>query len=745
MKQYIKSIGQIVITVLFCSLLLASCIKKSNDNLDYVDPNIGGVGLLLQPTRPAVHLPNQMIRVYPSRKDYLDDQIRYFPLSLVSHRNGELFGVMPFTSGVKTLPPVSAWDENLEVTTPYFLSTWLVDNNITVEFTPGSKTGIFRFIFRDRNGRGVFFSGGGGTGWKQVSGNGFTSEQQFDGMKAFAYCTVDYESRLVDTIINGRRRQFAEFVGRGVESTEFRYSISFISSDQAIENFKSELENVSFDKLKADARATWSKVLGQINVKGGSEEDRERFYTALYRCYERMINIREGNHYYSNYDSIVHETDRDFYVDDWTWDTFLAHHPLRIILQPEKERDMIRSYVDMYQQSGWMPTFPVLYGDTPCMNGFHSTILILDAWRKGIRDFDVEKAYEGMRKNSTSATMLPWKNGEASVLDDFYREKGFFPALAPGEKETVKEVHSWEKRQAVAVTLGHSYDDWALGQMAKELDKKDDIALFGQKALNYKNLWNAGLGFFMPKDKDGNWIQIDPGWDGGMGGRDYYDENNGWTYLWQVQHDLPGLVDLMGGEDMFEKRLDQLFREDLGRSKYENWAKFPDFTGIVGQFSMGNEPSFFIPYLYNISGSPWKTQKRIRSLLGAWFPSNIFGIPGDEDGGGMSAFVVFSSMGFYPLTPGIPVYAIGSPVFERITIDLGGNKTIVIDAPGCSSVNKYIQKAWINGKPLDLPWITHEEIMSGGILKLEMGPYPNKNWGNGGLKDYEAVVESVLK
>jgi predicted alpha-1,2-mannosidase len=374
------------------------------------------------------------------------------------------------------------------------------------------------------------------------------------------------------------------------------------------------------------------------------------------------------------------------------------------------------------------------------MNGFHSSITLLDDYRKGIRNFDVKKAYEGMKKNATEATLLPWRNGSSCALDSFYRAKGYFPALHPDEKETVALVHPFENRQAVAVTLGDSYDSWAFAQMAKDLDQKPDYEKFILKAKNYKNLWRAEKGFFMPKDASGKWIDIDPTWDGGPGGRAYYDENNGWTYLWQVQHDIPGLIDLMGGKANFEQRLDQLFRESLNRSKYELWAKFPDFSGIVGQFSMGNEPSFHIPYLYNFTDSPWKTQKRVRMLLDTWFMDTIFGIPGDEDGGGMSAFVVFSGMGFYPITPGLPIYTIGSPVFSKTIIHLDNGKDFTILAPNCSDTNKYIQEAYLNGKPLNAPWFTHQDIINGGELKLVMGAYPNKNWG----KD-QSVLENILK
>jgi len=362
------------------------------------------------------------------------------------------------------------------------------------------------------------------------------------------------------------------------------------------------------------------------------------------------------------------------------------------------------------------------------MNGFHSSIVFLDAYRKGLKNFDIQKAYEGMRKNAMEATMLPWVNGPKTVLDDFYYAKGYFPALNPGEKDTVRQVHGFEKRQAVAVTLGNSYDDWALGELGKELGKQE-YPLFAARGKNYKNLWDPAKQFFLPKDDKGNWIRIDPKFDGGVGGREYYDENNGYTYLWQVQQDVPGLVNLMGGKKAFEDRLDQLFREGLGRSKQEFWNKFPDATGLIGQYSMGNEPSFHIPYLYNFTNSPWKTQKRIRYLLDVWFKDNINGIPGDEDGGGMTAFVVFSSMGFYPVTPGLPVYTIGSPLFSKVAIDLPNKKQFILTAKNCSVVNKYIQSAKFNGKTLNTPWFSHKQLVEGGHLELEMGPKPNKAWG----------------
>ncbi len=235
-------------------------------------------------------------------------------------------------------------------------------------------------------------------------------------------------------------------------------------------------------------------------------------------------------------------------------------------------------------------------------------------------------------------------------------------------------VDDFEKRQPIPVTLGISYDFWTLAELAKELGKTEDYKLFAPKAKDYKNLWNKEKQLFIPKDNKGNWIDIDPKSAGGRGYREFYDENNAWTYAWDVQQDIEGLTDLLGGKKAAENRLDQLFREPLGMRKSDFYVNGSNSTGMVGQFSMGNEPSFHIPYLYNYFDAPWKTQKRIRMLLDVWFKDNIFGMPGDEDGGGMSAFVVFSAMGFYPVTPGLPIYTIGSPIFETTTIDLPNNK-----------------------------------------------------------------------
>jgi predicted alpha-1,2-mannosidase len=260
--------------------------------------------------------------------------------------------------------------------------------------------------------------------------------------------------------------------------------------------------------------------------------------------------------------------------------------------------------------------------------------------------------------------------------------------------------------------------------------KEDDYNFFIRRSLNYKILFNRDTGFYHPKDSAGNWIEpFDYRFDGGMGARDYYDENNGWTYIWQPYHAFSDLIDMMGGKEKFDSKLDRLFSESLGRSKWQYYATMPDATGNVGQFVMGNEPSMHIAYLYNLAGKPWKTQKRVRMLLDTWFRNDLMGISGDEDGGGLSAFYVFSAMGFYPITPGIPEYQLGSPLFDNVKIHLQNGKTFSIIARNNSTENKYILSAELNGKRLTKPVITHNDIIEGGKLVFEMGNKPDYKWG----------------
>ena len=351
-------------------------------------------------------------------------------------------------------------------------------------------------------------------------------------MKAYVY--GEFSTPVTSTSSSSGDKQRLSISAK-VQTLEFRYGISFISVAQAKKNLQHEIPSAGFEAIQTAAKSRWNETLGRITIEGGTDAQRKVFYTALYRSSERMINITEDGQYYSAFDHKVHTDSRPFYVDNWLWDTFRALEPLQTLLNPEMESDKLQSYVRMYQQSGIMPTFAILTGPYACMNGNHSAPWFADAWFKGVRNFDLPIAYEGIRARSLDSTLLPWRLGPKTPLDDFYTEHGYMPALRPGEKETFPQVHPFEKRQPVPVTLGNSFDDWSIAQLARELNKPADEKLFLKRAENYRNLFRADKALMWPKDDAGKWIEpLDPKFDGGMGGRDYYDENNGYTYTWDV-------------------------------------------------------------------------------------------------------------------------------------------------------------------------------------------------------------------
>jgi len=743
------SIGFKLLFITVFYMVLTSCVQNTKSPVDLVNPNIGGISPLLETTVPLVNLPNSMMRIYRMPGNYQAEKISGFPFILCGHRNGTAGLLMP-TSGKRLTDPEmwkSYYDHDYEVCTPYYYSVWLEDPDINLEFTVAEKSSFYRLQWNKHDNKNLMMAINTTGSIKVVDKNTVEGYEIYQNkIKVFFYLKSE-KNFAADSLWDSNGKSSTGIASlEGIrpmisltfqlsekEKADFKMGVSFVDAEQARKNLEKDIPDWNFEVLKEKGRKKWNDALGKIEVKGGTADQQTVFYTALYRTYERMVNISEDGRYYSGFDNKIHpDNDTSFYVDDWMWDTYRASHPLHALLNPELEGLKIQSYVRMYEQSGWMPSFPILFGDNPCMNGHHSAAIIADAYFKGIRNFDVNKAYEGLKKNAMEATMLPWRNGPMCSLDTFYLAKGYYPALNPGEKETVSMVHPFEKRQSVALTLGHSYDDWCLALLAKALNKNDDYAYFQKRSHNFENLYNSETGFFAPRTADGTWVKnFDPKFSGGLGNRDYYDENNGWTYLWDVQHDISGLIHLMGGREKFVSRLDQLFIEPLGKWKPDYLQQMPDATGQVGQFVMGNEPGLHIPYLYNYAGAPWKTQQRVRMLLDTWFTNSPFGIPGDEDGGGLSAFVVFSSMGFYPVTPGTPVFNIASPVFTDVYVKLQNNKFFRIHAKGSSRQNKYIQNAILNGQQWNKPWFSWDDIKNGGELIFEMGPRPNYLWGSG--------------
>ncbi|OJV36718.1 MAG: alpha-mannosidase [Bacteroidia bacterium 43-41] len=717
----------------------------ASDPVDYVNPYMGNISHLLVPAYPTVHLPNSMLRVYPERNDYTGDRLSGLPVVVTSHRGSSAFNLSPYRGDMEGLQPVVQYSYDNEKITPYSYSVYLDDYGIDVRYALSHQSGVYSLGFSGSGNGNTFLvlnSRDGVLRWNGAAVSGY--QQLVNNTRVYLYLETEVEPQKVSSLQDGRQLDTHEASGKNAnlvlhfsketEKLNLRYGISFIDEEQAKQNLQREINDFDVDDIAEEGRKLWNETLGKISVKGGTEENRKVFYTSLYRTYERPVCISEGGRYFSAFDGMVHnDNGTPFYTDDWIWDTYRATHPLRVMIEPAMEVDILHSFLRMSEQmpNFWWPTFPEITGDSRRMNSNHGIATVLDACRKGLEGIDLERKYTAMRNALVEKTLAPWSAKPAGELDRFYQEHGYIPALREGEKETIPEVHSWEKRQPVAVTLGTAYDEWCLAQLAKELGKTDDYELFLQKSYNYRHLFNPETNFFHPKDKEGNFINpFDYKFSGGMGAREYYGENNAWIYRWDVPHNVADLIHLMGGRENFIRNLDQTFREPLGKSKYEFYAQLPDHTGNVGQFSMANEPSFHIPYLYNYAGAPWKTQKRIRKLVSEWFRNDLMGIPGDEDGGGMSAFVVFSQMGFYPVTPGSPTYNIGSPFFDEVTVRMGNGKTFRIVAGNNGPENKYIQSVRLNGKEWNKPWFSHDDIKDGGTLELVMGDKANKEWGS---------------
>ena len=707
--------------------------------VDYVNPNMGNISHLLVPTYPFVHLPNSMLRVYPMRESYTETQIDGLPVVLTNDRGSFAFHFCPFQGETENLKPVIKYAYDNEQTRPYRYQVDLDELGIHVDMVPSHQSAVYSIQY---GGTGVpSFVVSTDNGQLKLKGQSVSGYQWIDDKtKIFLYTEFNRKPSQAGALADGRilssqtdtqgkSAAIALAFGRNTTNLTVRYGISFISAEQAEKNLRREVKNENLDALANAGRKVWNNALSRITVEGGSDDDKTIFYTSMYRCMQRPILMNEDGRYYSGFDHSVHDGGgHNFYTDDWIWDTYRATHPLRVLTDAKTENDILNSYLLMAKQMGndWMPTFPSTVGDHRWMNCNHAVATMLDAYRKGLRGFDINEAYTAAKKGIEEKSLIPWCGAPAGILEEFYKKHGYIPSLQPGETETVPHISDWEQRQPVAVTLGTAYDEWCLSQIAKEIGNTDDERHYLQCSYNYRNLFNPTTRFFHPKDKDGHFI---PDVSYKYVGREYYCENNGYIHRWDIQHNIADLIELLGGEDSFVAALDSLFTTPLGMARWQFYNKMPDHGANVGMFSMANEPCFHIPYLYNYAGQPWKTQKCIRTLLHEWFRNDLMGVPGDEDGGGMSAFVVFSQMGFYPVTPGFPSYNIGSPTFSAIHITLDGGRIFTLKAIGVSAKNKYIQSAKLNGKPLNQAWFNHADMAKGGVLELLMGPRPNKSWG----------------
>lgn len=709
-----------IAAIIMLSFIMVSC-AADRQPVDYVNPYIGNISHTLVPTFPTVHLPNSMLRVYPERADYTSEYLDGLPVIVTNHRERSVFRLFVSNDEVDGTPVLLNYDN--EHITPYSFDMAIGDGAIDVNYAVSHQSAMYEF----KSLLPVNVSLSTTQGIVGADEHGVWGEQIVEGeTKVYVYIQT-LQKPVMTRVLNGGSL-FVMFFDE--ENVNLRYGVSFISVEQAKANLQREIKDYDIEALKMRGRKIWNEALGRIRVKGGSDDQKTVFYTSYYRTFERPICMSEDGRYWSAFDASVHDDyGVPFYNDDWIWDTYRAGHPLRVLMDHDIEENVLRSFLRIAEQSGtgWMPTFPEVTGDSRRMNCNHAVAAFADAIAKGL-DVDVEAAFDASYKALTEKTLAPWSGKPAGELDEFYWKNGYVAALLPGEKETDPVVDDWEKRQPVAVSLGTAYDCWCVARIAEAAGKDSLAVFFDRHSFNYRRLFNPETKFFHPKDSSGAFVEdVDYDFPGGLGAREYYDENNAWVYRWDVQHNIDDLIDLMGGNEAFCEELDRMFAEPLGRGKYAFYAKLPDHTGNIGQFSMGNEPSLHIPYLYNYAGAPWKTQKRVRQLLDTWFRNDVMGIPGDEDGGGLTPFVVFSSLGFYPVTPGKAEYAIGSPLFEDVSITLSNGKVFRIIAKNTSRENKYISSVMLNGRKLPRMFISHDDIMSGGTLVLEMTDRPQKD------------------
>ncbi|MCC8426526.1 GH92 family glycosyl hydrolase [Mucilaginibacter sp. UR6-11] len=709
---------------------------------DYVNLYIGSINPKTRSTSPVIKVPGGNMAIFPAftpeMEDlYLADKIYGFPLG---------FGSLMINKGELKLGAkanASKFDHDLETATPYYYQALLEDPNINTEYTMTDNTAIFRFTIPAGQATNVLLSLQGNANVEikndkviqgSTTGGGRRGANE---EKRYFYAELSKPGSSSGTWENDAQSATKSKSGRGigtylslasagqVQTVELKAGISSISVDDAKATIDKEIGKSTFGQIKNKAKDRWNTELGLIKVKGGTERQRAIFYSTLYRTRA----LRMGN----------------------VWDTYRSAYALQDLIKPEESIKAIKNFVKVYEQTGWLPSSGAMIGN-------HSTSVIVEAYFKGLRGFDVEKAYAGMRKNAMEATMIPWRDaGHTTELEQCYYDKGFYPALPiradadekqpvdmynrlPYQvrwtptlevKEWVPEVDSWHRRQSVSVTLEHCYDDWCLAQIAQALGKTDDYKLFMKRAHNYQNLYKPSIGLMAPKTADGNWVEpFDPKYSGGFAGEGYFAECNSWVYTWSVQHDIQGLINLMGSRQAFVDKLDELFSTGHSMDKLAFLGQFPDMTGLVGMYPQGNEPAYHIPYLYNYAGQPWKTQSRLRQLMDLWYDVTPQGLAGDEDGGATSSWYVFNAMGFYPQCPGRPVFDIGSPLFQETTINVGGGKTFVIEAKNVSGANKYIQSATLNGVAWNKPWMNNSDIVRGGRLVLVMGSRPNKSWGS---------------
>lgn len=758
-----------------CFSTITSVHASGTDNAKWVDPFIGTGGD--GHTFPGSVTPFGMVQLSPDTDEVfrgIDPQpeiykrcagYHYDDTSIVGFSHTHFSGtghsdlgdllIMPMTGEVHTQagdrehPETgyrSSFSHDRESASPGYYSVDLLDYNIKAELTTSPRVGMHRYTFENDDTAHIImdltsaiYNYKGKVIWSDAriidnqtilayrSTNGWAKQremyfairfsQPFDDIELInednnRYRCMDcMDKKKASTIVNHKIKHtagkavkiMAHFNNPNKKPILIKVGLSAVSRSNALENLETEVPHWDFDAVHHAARNQWNDRLNKVDVKG-TESQKRQFYTSLYHALQAPSLYQDVNGEYRGVDGEIHQgKDFEHYTLFSLWDTYRALHPLLTYIDPDRVSGMIQSMLVHYEQSydNMLPIWSFHAHETWTMIGYHAVSVIADAYLKGIRDYDIDLAWKAIRDTANSP-----------IYDAIpeYKKFGYVPMDVLPE--------------STSITLEYAYDDFAIAQMAKAMGKDKEAQHYFKRAQNYRNVFDPSVKFARGKDTKGNW---DPNWTKEeakyMGP---FTEGNSNQYSFYVPHDVAGLIDIMGNDETFTERLDALFDTELSADMIK---EHEDIAGLIGNYAHGNEPSHHIAYLYNYAGKPWKTQERIRQIMDTLSSDKPDGLAGNDDVGQMSAWYIFSAMGFYPVAPGDLSYAIGAPQIPEVTLTLAGKKTFKTIAHGLSEQNKYIKRATLNGKPLNRSYITHSDIVNGGVLEYEMSDTPNKNWG----------------
>ena len=747
--------------ILFClAIVIVACDKKaSNDYVQFVNPFIGTGGH--GHTFPGAVVPNGAIQPSPDTRidgwdacsgyHYSDSTINGFSHTHLSGTGCCDYGdvlIMP-TVGEQKITYLgkssqqTAYASNFsheeEEAEPGYYSVFLKTYGIKAELTASKRGALHRYTFPKSNASGMIvdldyslqrqknenmsitvISDTERVGSKMTVYWAFEQKIHFYAKfsKPFVSYQVLTDSILTEDGLYSQAKVLVQFdkTEEG-EQVFVKVGVSAVDIEGAKNNVLTEIPDWNFDKVRIDAKNEGNALLSRINIETTDEVQKRIFYTALYHTAIHPNVFSDADGRYLGMDHKIHQTteDRPIYTIFSLWDTFRAFHPLMTILDPAKNTDFVRSLLTKYAEGGLLPMWELAGNYTATMTGYHAVPVIVDAYMKGDRDFDINLAYEACLKSAdydTTNIVTPQKVKNALVLKSKYYKNKLGYAPCDLEHETV------------AKGLEYAYNDWCISLFAKDLGDEVRYERFEELGRAYRYYYDATTGFMRGLDSRGEWRTPFSPIESNHRADDYC-EGVAWQWTWFVPHDVQGLVDLMGGKDNFILKLDSLFTME---SRLEGELISNDISGLIGLYAHGNEPSHHITHLYNYVGQPWKTQNLVDSVLYNLYFDDVNGLSGNEDCGQMSAWYLLNAIGIYQVAPGNPIYSIGRPMFDHVTIKLTNGKQFVVNAKNVSKQNKYIQSATLNGRELKSPFVSHQDIMNGAVLEFVMGDKPSK-WG----------------